>query len=237
MIRKIANSGTAVTTTDYLDGFVYVNSVLSYFNMPEGRVTNNSGALTPEYIMTDQQGNARISFNGIGTGAKVIQENSYYGFGMVMPGSVVATPPAPNKDLYNGGSEWQNDFSILPDLMQTFYRNYDAALGRWTGVDPQAEGAESMSTYQYTGNNPIMGNDPMGNLMKPVNGGGPVDGGDANAFIAEGIAEGQAYTDAFNAWADGSAGGGAGGTVVNGFVFGSPPPATPPANTTNLYSR
>jgi len=166
MIRKIANDGAGtVTTTDYMDGFVYVNNALSYFAMPEGRMVNNSGNLVPEYVITDQQGNARITFNntGTGNGAKVIQENSYYGFGLVMPGSTVSTPVPPNNNLYNDGSELQNDFSDLPNLMQTFYRNYDAALGRWIGVDPQAEGAESMTPYQYAGDNPIMSNDPLGN--------------------------------------------------------------------------
>jgi len=168
MIRKIATdtTGGTVTTTDYIDGFVYVNTTLSYFPMPEGRMVNNGGNLTPQYVITDQQGNARVTFDNTGSGntAKIIQENSYYGFGMVMPGSVVGTATPPNKNLYNGGSEIQNDFSGLPDLMQTFYRNYDAALGRWVGVDPEAESAESMSVYQYAGNNPIMGNDPLGNL-------------------------------------------------------------------------
>ena len=50
------------TTTDYVDGFVYVSSSLSYFPMPEGRVLNNSGTLVQEFIITDQQGNARLSF-------------------------------------------------------------------------------------------------------------------------------------------------------------------------------
>jgi len=178
MIRKIANNGAGgVTTTDYIDGFVCVNSTLSYFAMPEGRIVNNGGNLVPEYVITDQQGNARITFNntGTGNGAKVIQENSYYGFGMVMPGSAVTTTPVPpNNNLYNGGSELQNDFSDLPNLMQTFYRNYDAVLGRWTGVDPEAESKSSMTTYQYAGNNPIMINDPLGNKVNPnyVNNGG-----------------------------------------------------------------
>ncbi len=79
-----------------------------------------------------------------------------------MPNSTVSTPTNPNKNLYNGGSEWQNDFGDLPDLMQTFYRNLDAALGRWTSVDPMGEGAESLTTYNYSGNNPIMYNDPLG---------------------------------------------------------------------------
>ena len=80
-----------------------------------------------------------------------------------MPDNLVATPTSPNNNLYNGGSEWQNDYGNLPDLQQTFYRNYDAALGRWVGVDPMAEGAGSMTSYQYAGNNPVMLNDPLGN--------------------------------------------------------------------------
>lgn len=58
-----------------------------------------------------------------------------------MPNSPVATPTIPNKQLYNGGSEWQNDFGNLPDYYQTFYRNYDAVLGRFIGTDPEPESA------------------------------------------------------------------------------------------------
>ena len=63
--------------------------------------------LKSEYIIADQQGNARIAFQDNGSGIAVVtQENSYYGFGMVMPNSPVGTPTTPNKNLYNGGSEW-----------------------------------------------------------------------------------------------------------------------------------
>ncbi|GGH22069.1 hypothetical protein [Mucilaginibacter phyllosphaerae] len=75
---------------------------------------NTGGAtvtLKQEFIITDHQGNARISFEDSGTGtAKVVQENSYYAYGMSMT-STMALPTAPNKNLYNGGSEWQNDFA------------------------------------------------------------------------------------------------------------------------------
>lgn len=163
--KKQTDTGTGgtTTTTDYVDGFVYLNGTLSYLAMPEGRVLYNGGALKPEYVISDNQGNARVSFTDNGSGGiSITQENSFYGFGMMLSSS--STTTGANKNLYNGGSEWQNDFSNMPDFYQTYYRNYDAAIGRWMAVDPVPESAESMSTYHYSGNNPIMFNDPMGNL-------------------------------------------------------------------------
>ena len=98
--------------------------------------------------------------------AVVKQENSYYGFGLIMPNSPVTPLGTPNKKLYNGGSEWQNDFINLPDYYETPNRNYDAALGRFISVDLMAESAESLTTYNYAGNNPILSNDPTGNITQ-----------------------------------------------------------------------
>jgi RHS repeat-associated protein len=156
---------TLKNTTDYIDGFVYLNGTLQYFAMPEGRVLNSAGTLSREFSLADQQGNVRISFDNTGTGgtAKVRQENSYYAFGMIMPGSIIGTPTNDNKHLYNGGSEWQNDYGNLPDYYQTYYRNYDAAIGRWVGVDPDPESVGSMTVYQYGNDNPVLYNDPLGN--------------------------------------------------------------------------
>jgi len=178
LIRKQAyDNNTIQTTTDYIDGFVYLTvttgtPILSYFAMPEGRVRYTGSALKPEYIINDQQGNAWISFEESATpGVPVVrQENSYYPSGQIMPNSPVGFPSGntDNKHLYNGGSEWQNDFSNLPDYYQTFFRNYDAALMQFVAVDPVAESVESMSTYQYANNNPVMNNDPMGNFFTPT---------------------------------------------------------------------
>lgn len=165
------SSSTLQKTTDYVEGFVYEDGTLSYFAMPEGRVRNVSGTLKQEFIISDQQGNARVSFEDNGSGAAIVkQENSYYGYGLALANSPVATPTLPNKNLYNGGSEWQNDYGDLPDLMQTFYRNYDAALGRFVGVDPKAEATESLSSFQYGNNNPISFNDPLGDNVWIGNG-------------------------------------------------------------------
>lgn len=156
-------------TTDYIDGFVYEDNVLSYFGMAEGRVRNSGTVLKPEYIITDYQGNARVSFEEQNGQAVVRQENSYYPFGLVMPGGLV--PTQPNRNLYNGGSEWQNDFADLPDYYGTFYRNYDAALGRFIAIDPLAEENGSITPYHYAVNNPIGFNDPMGDKEVPLKSG------------------------------------------------------------------
>jgi RHS repeat-associated protein len=203
LIRKQAYvSGAIQTTTDYIDGFVYINNVLSYFPMPEGRVLNNAGTLKQEYILSDQQGNARISFQDNGTGNPVVtQENSYYAFGLIMQNSPVGTPAVPNRQLYNGGSEWQNDYSNLPDYYQTYNRNYDAAIARFVGVDPAAESAESMTSYQYAGNNPVVFNDPLGDKANiNLNPNGVMTGGSGESQFEQGIdainAQNNIYDDA-----------------------------------------
>lgn len=151
-------------TTDYIDGFVYENSTLAYFWMAEGRVRNTVSGLKPEYVITDYQGNARVSFEEQNGQAVVRQENSYYPFGLVMPGGLL--PTESNRQLYNVGSEWQNDFADLPDYFSTFYRNYDAALGRFIAVAPLAQENESVSPFNYGLNNPICFNDPMGDKQR-----------------------------------------------------------------------
>jgi hypothetical protein len=50
--------------------------------MPEEQLLTTS--LTQEYVITDPQGNARVSFQNNSGVAKVTQENSYYGYGLQM---------------------------------------------------------------------------------------------------------------------------------------------------------
>jgi len=230
LIRKQSyDNGVPQTTTDYIDGFVYLTTstgtLLSYFPMPEGRVRNTSTTgvtLKPEYIINDQQGNARISFEESTTTpgmAVVRQENSYYPSGEIMPGSLVAFPAGntDNKQLYNGGSEWQNDFSNLPDYYETFYRNYDAALMQFIAVDPEPESAESMTTYQYANNNPVVHNDPMGNFVVPHGDGTAenfLDGGMSHAQMMQAMEYGTDNSALFGYW-DMRPGGSGGGNALD----------------------
>lgn len=60
---KMSVTESGVTkTTDYVNGFVYENNVLSFFGSPEGRVVKNGSTLEYQYAIADHQGNTRIVF-------------------------------------------------------------------------------------------------------------------------------------------------------------------------------
>jgi RHS repeat-associated protein len=170
-IKKTIYDGTVITSyTYYIDGFVFTTTpgfdvVLSYFSMPEGRVRANVG-FSYEYFITDHQGNVRVSFEDDGSGNAVVrQENSYYPFGMGMPGNYL--PTLPNKHLYNAGSEWQDEFDIA-NYYSTFFREYDPTIGRFNSVDPLAAASVELSVYHYAANNPVNFNDPLGLVIQPA---------------------------------------------------------------------
>jgi RHS repeat-associated protein len=173
-ISKIVTNNSTVKTIEYIGGYVIENDILSYYSMAEGRVRNDGDQagynVVPvmEYFITDQQGNTRVSFEDDGTNTvKLTQENSYYAFGMQMTGGYAPTVN-PNKKLYNAGSEWQDDVEGMADYYSTFIREYDPVIGRFNGVDPMSESFESWTTYNYSYNNPVNFNDPMGNKAEPT---------------------------------------------------------------------
>lgn len=91
----------------------------------------------------------------------VVQSNAYYPFGLEHSSSWTrASPDASGKNdfLYNGGSELNRQTGNY----ETYFRDYDPALGRFTGVDIMAGKFHSWTPYQFAFNNPISYNDPMG---------------------------------------------------------------------------
>jgi RHS repeat-associated protein len=92
------------------------------------------------------------------TKTNVIQYNEYYPFGLQASTSWTRENATENNFLYNEGSE----LNKTSGWYETMFRNYDPAIGRFTGIDPKATKYASISGYHYSGNNPIMFSDPTG---------------------------------------------------------------------------
>jgi RHS repeat-associated protein len=85
-------------------------------------------------------------------------------FGMNQEGAWGApTNSTENRYQYNG-KELNTDFGL--NLNDYGARWYDAAIARWTSVDPLAEISKGWSAYAYVANNPILFIDPNGMKWK-----------------------------------------------------------------------
>jgi RHS repeat-associated protein len=97
------------------------------------------------------------------TPTNVIQYSEYYPFGLQTDRSWTRTG-SDNDFLYNAGSE----LNSTTGWYETFFRGYDAALGRFAQVDPVAIASSSQSLYNFGFNNPVLFNDPNGDYPEEV---------------------------------------------------------------------
>ena len=73
------------------------------------------------------------------------------------------TPQIGVKNLYQyNGTELNEDLEL--DVNMTFFRTYDAAIGRWWQIDPLGEMAMNYNGYNFSFINPIKFADPWGDL-------------------------------------------------------------------------
>jgi RHS repeat-associated protein len=118
-------------------------------------LSNESSKLTEVYF-----DDIKVTVNQ----SNVIQANDYYPFGLRQSTSWTRATNLKNNRLFNGGSELNENTGNY----ETFYRNYDPALGRFNGVDIMAMSHHSESPYSFAGNDPIYYNDPMGDNYDPM---------------------------------------------------------------------
>ena len=83
---------------------------------------------------------------------------NYYPFGLQHSTSWTRISDLKNNFLYNAGAELNEQTKNY----EMFYRHYDPALGRMNGIDPVAAKYSSLTPYNYSFNDPIAFNDPMG---------------------------------------------------------------------------
>ncbi len=169
-VRKIVTEGSAVRTTDYLNGFQYINNNMEFFPHAEGYVKKTMASYNYVFNYTDHLGNIRLSYtkNPTTNVLTILEENNYYPFGLKHrnynmtkkqyekdEGNIVITPT--NLTVYDykyNGKEWQDELGL------NFYdygaRNYDPAIGRWMNIDPLSEDYYEQSPFLYAGNNPLI---------------------------------------------------------------------------------
>jgi len=182
-LQKIAKTSATVTrTTDYLDGFQYLNGTLLFFPTAEGYVNNTAlehgNAYNYVYNYLDHLGNIRLSYgldpsNGELT---VLEENHYYPFGLkhtnynsvlkvygkeddgegieLKPGEPPeGEDPSLAKSLYRYKYQGQERQEELGLNWDSFkYRNYDYAIGRFMSIDPLTEKYTDWTPYAFSGN-------------------------------------------------------------------------------------
>ncbi len=97
----------------------------------------------------------------------LLETNEYYPYGLKMASiSYKASMTMTNSFGWNGGNEYEDEGEL--NYSNTFYRKYDAQIGRFTGVDMMAENFSGINPYQFGFNNPVMFNDPMGDKTRAL---------------------------------------------------------------------
>lgn len=112
------------------------------------------------YLSYEGEGTNWVYFDDLNithTKTNVIQYNEYYPHGLQTNMSWTREN-SKNDFLYNAASE----LNQTSGWYEMFYRNYDPAIARFTGVDPLATKYASLSGYHYAYDNPIRFNDPSG---------------------------------------------------------------------------
>ena len=140
---------------------IYENNELKYILTDEGRILVDEGTYKYQYHLTDHLGNTRVTFD---TEGNILQEDSYYPFGMTMNGlsytdNELLDLEDKNKFLYNG-KELDEEFGL--NLYHYGFRLYDPVLGRFPSIDPISDKFPNLSSYNYASNNPIVNIDLHG---------------------------------------------------------------------------
>ena len=152
-LRTVHVIAGVTTTTDYCGNVIYENGSAKTLLNEAGYISLNDNKY--HYYIQDHQGNNRLVLNQNGT---VEEVNHFYPFGGLLGNTTTVQP-----HKYNGkeldrkkGLDWY-DYGA---------RHYDAAIGRFSTVDPMTEKYYNANLYGYCANNPIKFIDPTGMVYR-----------------------------------------------------------------------
>jgi RHS repeat-associated protein len=121
------------------------------------------------YIFVSNESNLPVYFDNLAithTPGVILEENSYYPFGLVQAGisSKAMTIIIKNRYKYNGKELQNGEFADDTGLELEDYgaRMYDPQIGRWHTQDPLAFKYFAFTPYNYVADNPIIFLDPDG---------------------------------------------------------------------------
>ena len=148
-LRTVHKTGSTTLTTDYCGNAIYENGVLKMLLNEAGYVSFPDKKF--HFYLKDHQGNTRVVTDKDGN---VEETNAYYPFGGNFTSTVNTQPYKYNgKELdAKNGLNWY-DYGA---------RHYDAAIGRFTTIDPLLEDSYFVNPYTYCLNNPCTRVDPTG---------------------------------------------------------------------------
>ena len=108
-----------------------------------------------------------MSYKAQNNGLEIIEENHYYPFGLKHKGynSVVNSTNPAQKHTFNGQPF---DESLSLNVQEMTFRQYDPAIGRFSGIDRFATLMPSITPYRFGFNNPILWADPTGLIEESV---------------------------------------------------------------------
>ncbi len=116
-------------------------------------VSNESGSTGNEVYFDDFEVKVKESM--------VVQNTDYYPFGLQHSTSWTRISDLKNNFLYNAGSELNEKTKNY----ETYYRDYDPALGRFNQIDPLSSSFSNWTPYNYAFNDPVYWNDPYGDSV------------------------------------------------------------------------
>ncbi|WP_270439471.1 RHS repeat domain-containing protein [Bacteroides bouchesdurhonensis] len=148
-LRTVHKTGSTTLTTDYCGNAIYENGVLKMLLNEAGYVSFPDKKF--HFYLKDHQGNTRVVADKDGN---VEETNAYYPFGGNFTSAANTQPYK-----YNGKELDEKNGLIWYDYGA---RHYDAAIGRFTTIDPLLEDSYFVNPYAYCLNNPCTRVDPTG---------------------------------------------------------------------------